>query len=181
MDTTQIQSILSEDNKAKHFFKGVFPRDQFCSLPPLAHLPNRAKQAHFVCNLDNSDQPGSHWIVVDFNKLNGKTFYFDPIGMPPIHEDLFRKLSLDSTLFTWNSTQFQQIASTVCGQYCVIYCLLKARNFSSPQIIDLLHGDGLISNDQRDHIVHKFIKSIYPVTLKHFDTAVHDINSIIST
>ena len=81
------------DKKSKDIFKGVYARDQFINIPSL--IPE-SRSSHpvslYVCNLDNSDKGGSHWIVVDFNKYSGKVMYFDSYGLPPIHADITDKL-----------------------------------------------------------------------------------------
>ena len=180
METEQLFNILETDKKSKHIFKGVYARDQFSNLPDLVSLSHRSQPVSlYVCNLDNSNEPGSHWIVVDFNNYSGKVMYFDPYGFAPMHDDIFLKLSSESTDLVWNNVQLQEVNTTVCGQYCTIYCLLRARKSTPSQIIDLLHCDGLISHDTRDHIVYNFIRDIFPIKLSNLQTDVHDINAFL--
>ena len=161
-------------------FKGVYARDQFNNLDRLGSSNQRLPPISlYICNLDNSNEPGSHWVVIEFNRYSGKTMYFDPYGFPPIHEDIINKLIQQSSSLMWNNVQLQDTNTTVCGQYCTIYCLLRARDSTPRDIIDLLHCDGLISHDTRDHLVYNFIKNLFPNKLANLETNVHDINDIV--
>ena len=180
METKDLIKILGEDIKTRQIFKGVYARDEFCNLPELRTIsPRSSTPILFVCNLDKSNEPGSHWVVIEYNKNSGKTMYFDPYGFPPIHQDIINKLFKESTSLSWSDIQLQETNTTVCGQYCTIYCLLRARGSTSTQILDLLYCDGLISNDTRDHLIYNFLKSLYPTKLSNFQTDVHDIDQFL--
>lgn len=179
MNTTHLINILSRDRYCKRFFRGVFARDRFVDLDPLVTIGNGAANSHYVLNLDEASEPGSHWVVVDFHKNTGKIFYFDSFGLPPLFDDLLEKLQTDSSSLTFSQTQLQRINTTVCGQYCLLYCILRSYNFSSEYIIDLLYCDNEISPDTRDHIIHEFILKTFPCELYSFDVGVHDINSLL--
>ena len=71
MFKSQIESILKIENSTKSGFQGVFPIDL---------LPSRQKGS-YVINLDEHDQPGSHWVAVydDGDKVE----YFDSFGVRP--------------------------------------------------------------------------------------------------
>ena len=176
METDQLFDILQTDKKSTHIFRGVYARDQFNDIFPLGSTSRTSRPISlYICNLDNSNKPGSHWIVVDFNKYSGKVIYFDSYGLPPTHADIAERLASESKELIWNNVQLQELNTTVCGQYCTLYCLLRARDLTPRQIIDLLHCDGLISHDTRDHIVYDFVKNIYPNKLSALQTDVHDI------
>ena len=177
MNNIHLSDILSSDKHSKKFFRGVYPRDKFCQLPPLILNNNRYAQSHYICNLDESGLPGSHWVVVDFQRNTGKIYYFDPYGLPPIHDDVLTKLTNDCSSLSWNTHQLQAINTTVCGQYCTIYCLLKSRGFSSNDIINKFASNkDNLSSDERDHYIHQWIMNKYPAKLKHFNIGVHDIS-----
>ena len=112
---------------------------------------------------------------MDFNKNSGKVTYFDSYGLPPKHTDIEEKLVSESKQLIWNNVQLQELNTTVCGQYCTLYCLLRARDLTPRQIIDLLHCDGLISHDTRDHIICNFVKKLFPNKLQALQSDVHDI------
>ena len=89
METDQLFDILQTDKKSTHIFRGVYARDQFNDIFPLGSTSRTSRPISlYICNLDNSNKPGSHWIVVDFNKHSGKVIYFDSYGLPPTHADI---------------------------------------------------------------------------------------------
>ena len=180
METDQLFDILKTDKKTTHIFKGAYARDQFNNIFPLPPTRRDSRPISlYVCNLDRSNKPGSHWIVVDFNKNSGKVYYFDSYGFPPMHTDIINKLTSETKELLWNNVQLQNHDTTVCGQYCTIYCLLRARDMTPRQIIDLLHCDGLISHDTRDHIIYEFANNLFPDKLADLETGIHEIEALL--
>ena len=70
MDTLQI---------ARSIFRGVVPKD---GLPTTI---DGALPAAFVCNTDDGDEPGKHWIAL-YLDADGRDDYFCSYGLPPRHE-----------------------------------------------------------------------------------------------
>lgn len=151
MNTDQISSVLKTDELCHQIFKGVLARDQFISL---SHIE---PSSLFVCNLDNSNEPGSHWITVYFSPSGVE--YFDSYGLPPIFEDLHKFLLRYDAKYTYNAFQLQSMDTTVCGSYCIIYALLRSRNFSLREVVSTF----AIANDShsRDHGVGAYVNSTY--------------------
>ena len=103
MNTFQISSILESLPSTSTIFKGVLARDHFIQQ-------KIAYPSLFVCNTDNSDKPGTHWVAIYFSK--DKTCeYFDSYGILPLFEDVVHKLfSIDSN-FTYNACTLQSLHS----------------------------------------------------------------------
>ena len=59
----------------------------------------------------------------------------------------------------YNSTQLQGINTTVCGHYCIIFALLRSREFSMREIISSM----MIIDDThtRDHLIGIYINTAY--------------------
>ena len=77
METKDLIKILGEDAKTRQIFRGVYARDDFCNLPELRTInPRSSTLILCVCKLDKSNEPGSHWVVIEYNKNSGKTMYF---------------------------------------------------------------------------------------------------------
>jgi len=75
MNTTQINCAL----KSNRIFRGVFARDQLENVS-LDRYP-----IAFVVNTDKSSGPGEHWVAI-FIDQNGRGYYFDSYGRPPLKE-----------------------------------------------------------------------------------------------
>ena len=72
MDTLQIDSLLARDPRTKSIFRGVVPKD---GLPTTID----ALPAAFVCNNDDGDEPGEHWIAL-YMDAGGSGDYFCSYG-----------------------------------------------------------------------------------------------------
>lgn len=121
MNSQEIQRALMRHRHTQRHFLGVFPSD---GLPPILQYP-----ASLVVNLDPHDHPGSHWtaIYMDGNK---KATYFDSLALPPIP-------AIKLLLRTYGRKRacskrvLQELTSTVCGYYCVLYILARSRGRST--------------------------------------------------
>jgi len=82
-----------------------------------------------VVNIDDSDGPGTHFSCY-FNSPNSDyVYYFDSYGvLPPKQTEKYLKTS--GKPIQYNSSQFQPIASILCGYYC-IYVLKELYNGTS--------------------------------------------------
>ena len=117
MDTLQIEQIFSSDSQTRSIVRGVVSRD---GLPPVIET----YPAAFVCNTHASDKPGQHWVAIYAStKKTGE--YFDSIRLPPLHAAFRRFLQDNCEEWTYNDKTLQNPLSTVCGQYCIAYLLLR--------------------------------------------------------
>lgn len=176
MNSKHIHDILSSDSYCSSLFVGVYARDEFCKLD--LNSPKFAnKRSLAVINLDESHEPGSHWVVVD--KDRDTIFYFDSYGFYPLHKDLLEVFYQSSKVLFWNGTVLQGIDSTACGHYCIIYCLLKARNYSFEDIVSILYSDDILGSHRRDHIIFDFVNFLFPKILSSLKTNIHEIYKFI--
>ena len=175
MNGSQINKILSTDTFAKNIFQGVYSRDEITTEILLNRFNPLSDISHIVCNLDHRKDPGSHWILIEINHSKKEIFYFDSYGLPPFFNDLISSLHSTNYSIVWNKFQFQSFSTTVCGQYCIIFCLLRSRNYSIHSITSLVAYDNKLSNDDRDHIVYIFIKKLFPDILITLDSNIHNV------
>ena len=119
----QLQAVLSLDAYTKRLFQGVYAMDR---------LPTRNNGA-YVINMDNHDEPGSHWVAVFVD--NGAVEYFDSYGRAPTDSRLLHFLGPN---FSYNSVALQRLFTTVCGYFCLYFLLKRARGVSSSQIVHML-------------------------------------------
>lgn len=85
-------------------------------------------------NLDEHDEPGSHWICGYIDIVGKAAYYFDSYGYkPPKRVAQFMKSLMSQGIETllYNDIRFQKKDSE-CGMYClyVLICLMKGRSFA---------------------------------------------------
>lgn len=149
MNTLQISSILKSFPSSSRAIKGVLARDQF--IQQKITYPSL-----FVCNTDNSDQPGTHWVAIYFS-TDQKCEYFDSYGILPLFDDVMHKLlSIDSN-FKYNSFTLQSLDTNVCGMYCIIYTVMRTKGYTLKSIIQMLLLPK--TSYERDSILEYFLKS----------------------
>ena len=149
MDERQIRHLLFHDPYTRPLVRGVCPRD---------HLPGRLTwhvgdpPQLYVVNWDPAYRPGSHWVALYLHPTQ-RGEYFDSYGLPPLPE--CQRLLNQCRQWTYNTRRLQE-DTLVCGQYCVLFLMLRSRGRSFDQIIDaLLRPD-------HDSLVHAFVQQYYP-------------------
>ncbi len=139
MDTFQLMRRLAIDAYTKNNVVGVVPKDE---------LPGRRLTAYptaFVCNTDDGDEPGEHWVAV-YVDADRRGEYFDSYGRPPRHADFRAFLLRNCDSWTYNGKRLQSGVSNVCGQYCVAYLLLRCRGMPLSGF-QCLFGNDRVAND----------------------------------
>lgn len=121
--SSQLDSILRD----LRGFLGVFPSDR---LPPKLR-PGEC----LIANMSPSDESGTHWIAM-MRKPSGEPLYFGSFGEPPdaldgiLHEKThfrqwLRGVSGEQPI-AFNRLQLQALASTTCGEWSALFCLIGA-------------------------------------------------------
>ena len=155
MNTIQIRSILSSDVLCQSVGIHVGAREQFWKQ--ICNFPTGC----FVFNTHYSHQPGEHWLAVYAN--DSEVDFFDSFGRSvSFYPDVNEILSIHGGYETIrsNETQLQNFLSTVCGDYCVYFCLLRSRGWSMDEIVRSLRDIG--DSEMRDHSIRRFIIQTYP-------------------
>ena len=101
-------------------FRGVISRDQIALIGSWKNF-----EGYYIVNLNDSTQPGSHWVVIH---VRGSTEplkyeyleYFDSFGLNAPMElvELSDKFHLN---YLYNSTQYQDLKSVLCGYWCLYF------------------------------------------------------------
>lgn len=110
MNTLEIRILLAKI-PAAGVHRGVYASNQ---------LPYKvSKPCMIVANTDPDTAPGTHWVAFFVNE-NGFGTYFDSFGRPPKnqHRNFIQR---NCSSWTYNSTSLQDVTSSVCGQYCLVY------------------------------------------------------------
>ena len=76
-----------------------------------------------IINLQDSNQPGSHWIAL--KRVNNTIFVFDSFGIGYIPVGIF-KVFKNLKIIT-NIYRIQDISSNLSGMFCVLFILLKVK------------------------------------------------------
>ena len=117
-------------------FKGIFARDE---IMPRKHSP-------CIINLDSLENAGTHWVCC---VPGGRAlWYFDSFGMG------FPQEFKSSKPVIWNSSQFQNIKSVLCGYYCLFFLHQWAQG---KDFYDILKPFSLVDTKQNE----KFIKEYF--------------------
>lgn len=132
----------------KHF-GGVFPVDK---------IPTRMKnKSFFICNLDPSTKPGSHWIC--FIKLvSSECEIFDSLGVDISY--LLQYINFkQETHFIFNKNAVQASSSVLCGKFVTMLIIERFLN-QSMEFCDLI--DDIFSKNtlQNDEIVSSFCDAL---------------------
>ena len=149
MNSTELQKILEYDEHTNLLNPVVKPLNHFLEEP--LNSPSIT-----IVNLDSCDKPGSHWVAV-YVPMNGKTEYFDSYGNKPNEQFLFKLQQLKKEIVY--SLFSVQGLSTVCGQYCLLFLLMRSRGFLFHDIISTF----LLSefSTERDLVANFMINHFY--------------------
>ena len=131
MNSQQIDWILRRHVGRQ--FQGVYSCDDLPERPTL-----------LIANTQPANRPGDHWIAISVHR-NGNGQYFDSYGRPP--SKTFRDYMNRHCRKTWSYSrkQLQSAVSNVCGQYCIVWCLLNSR--ASVDLSSLLYTSDTGLND----------------------------------
>ncbi len=146
LSTFDINDSMAQYEKKHNDFKffGAVPMD-FATLPNIeVGKINYGKYAQMgktrmgvIFNLDNHDQPGSHWVAMFTDLTEGKIFYFDSFAVKPEPRvrNLMRKqtryletrgIKLDNIRADYNKTQHQK-GNSECGVYSMNFLIKMAK------------------------------------------------------
>lgn len=153
MNSAELLRILCKDSFTVLLNPAVKPMNHFLA-------DELTKPSMNIINYDFCDKPGSHWVAV-YTSIDGNIEYFDSYGRPPPLA-LTKKLNFYGDVSI--SSVLLQGLSAVCGQYCLIYLILRARNFSMEEI--LLVFLSCKTSIERDEIVNVVINHIFSRFLK---------------
>lgn len=152
MNSVQIEKILNEEPVTRNYFLGVFPSDQ---------LPRRIHRypACFICNVDKSTEPGSHWVAF-YLTLPEEVEFFDSYGnKPTFFEGTLSNYASHFSRVLFNPLVLQTNVTAVCGQYCVFYIYCRCRGKTLKQFLSHFVTENL-SNDRR---VYNFVAKRFGV------------------
>jgi hypothetical protein len=160
MDTAQLTSLARTCSTTMRYFRGVYASDT---------LPHRAiANSTYICNLDTSDEPGSHWISFYVPSDRSRSVeYFDPYGLPPpTYFNSFLSRGHSKDYFLYNSRTIQHLSSAVCGQYALYYIWQRPIASSMDNVLRVFDSTDHLYNDL---LVNCLVENHFSVDLDVFD------------
>jgi hypothetical protein len=157
--TSDIEKVLKQYEECNSNFKcyGALPMDfslkdgdscvsgNLCNIDLKEHFDSGKHNIGTVFNLDDHDEPGSHWVsmyieLVPRNRDVPSIYYFDSIADKPPKEikefvdnisEQYKKIKGEEIEFLYNDIQHQK-RDTECGIYCIhfITTMLKGIDFN---------------------------------------------------
>ena len=107
------------NNLSKDFknFKGCFSKDQIKLI---------GDNKSMITNLQDSNQPESHWVAL--KRVKNTIFLFDSFGVGYIPIGIFEVYKNYKIIA--NIYRIQDISSNLCGMFCVLFVLydIKSKN-----------------------------------------------------
>lgn len=152
MNTLQIKNILSRDPITKKYFIDVFPSDE---------LPSKIRRypACFVCNVDPSTKPGSHWLCFYILSPDEAEFFDSYGNEPAFYQGAISNFASRYSRLIYNPVILQTNVSTVCGQYCIYFLYSRCRGETLRNILSHFITKNLC-NDRR---VYNFVAKRFHV------------------
>ena len=128
MNTLELKTILKNDPWAWN--------TKVCAID---ELPSNVitYPAAFIVNTDERDEPGEHWLAI-YLTCTQKAEFFDSYGHAPCYFNNKLCHFLSSYDIQYNTRPFQGPLSAVCGHYCVLFILHRARGVSFSNILNIL-------------------------------------------
>ena len=97
-----------------------------------------------IINLQDSNQPGSHWIVL--KRVKNSIFIFDSFGtgyLPVGIFKVFKYLKIITNIY-----RIQDISSNLCGMFCVSFILYDIKNKNDfIKILTLFNSNDFLKNE----------------------------------
>jgi hypothetical protein len=94
------------------------------------------KPSIIVINLDKHYMPRSHWVAVCFSDC-GYSEYFDSYGLPPYRLEISNYMQRHSISWGFNRHILQGLTSNICGHYCCLYALHRAKGHSMTTFVSM--------------------------------------------
>ena len=114
MNTSQIASILANNNITKNYFKGATPSNRIQKYNTYPYA--------LVANTDKSGEKGTHWVAM-FVRSPSVIEYFDSFGEEP-NDEIFSFLSSFSIIIK-NISKLQSIFDTSCGAHVIFFLIQR--------------------------------------------------------
>ena len=126
-----INNLLKDSKK----FIGYFSKDQIFLIK---------NNKSMIMNLNNSYKPGRHWIAL--KRVNNTIFVFDSFAIGYIPVCIFKVFKNFKIIA--NIYRIQDIASNLCGMFCVLFILYDIKNRNDfIKFLTLFNSNDFLKNE----------------------------------
>ena len=141
MDNLGIRQLCRKCKPIRSVFAGTYPSD--------AIVPPHKYPAALIVNLDDSQHPGSHWIVI-YCKSPTSAFYFCPLALYPNKWIEYFLSKFENVRV--NICRFQSDKSTACAHYAIYVCHFMAKGMDFDRLLSRL-----VRSKNSDKMVRRFV------------------------
>lgn len=157
LTTQQLHQALKNNSQTLRLYHGIFPVDLLPRYRPTF------SPCFIIVNLDQSDRPGSHWVLVFFpqktSESKGRVFLFDSFGMDAEQQDMLSAfLGKD---YSYNRIKLQHQQSQSCGFFVLYVALLLSRGVAPSSVVDYFSRTNLSTNDG---ILKRAVRKMFQLT-----------------
>lgn len=167
MDSRQISLIMTQ-LCGKQGFCGVYASNELQTIPL-----NRGKKIGIIVNTDTRESEGEHWIAIFHNIKSNTAEYFCSYGTRPWEIENIHKYLYNFEKVIYNPYQIQNICSSYCAHYCIVYLFFRLiKNIPYNKILNHFDTTRWDDNDRFvsktvNNLIKKHALKIPPMSKKH--------------
>ena len=121
--------------KDEKYYLDTFSKDE---------IPLIENNKSLIFNLQNFNQPGSHW--VSLSRKNNNIFIFDSFGVGQIPKNIY-EIYKNFNIIT-NINRIQHINSNLCGLFSILLCLYNVNSKNKfIEFLNLFNVNDYIKNE----------------------------------
>ena len=167
LNTVEVRTLLQRvaHRPGQMFALDVLPADCLPSVSRLQDILRSNALCCFVANTDPAKRSGKHWVLFIASSVRGaiQLEYFDSYGLPmvlytDVYNDCVRKRLLP-LIKVYSTLSLQDVSSSVCGHYCILFAHFRAMGHSYKFTLDYLRK-GSVTALERDKFVVTTLHSI---------------------
>jgi len=147
MNTFSLECIISKYITPPHArFLGVFAADEVAD----AVAADAEIATCFIANTDPAEKPGEHWIAFFYDHPRCRPrclYFFDSYGETATDYGFI----IHGSLIRSNPHHLQGLNSKVCGEYCMLYLILRAHGVPHLAVCNWFAALSPNSRDARIH------------------------------
>ena len=150
LTTLSNSDLMSISLKLKLKLVGIYMKDE---------LKVPLNEGNYIINLQNHDEPGSHWCC--FIKHQNDIYYNDSFGivMPQNEYDIFKS---ESDNIYYNTSEHQNIDSSSCGWWTIMFLyFMKVSKGSMIDRFKKFNSKFTIDTVSNEKVLLKYIDKIY--------------------